>query len=161
MRVGLSPLAKREPVTSIDLQSGAPPRWSDAVEGIVWLPRLAAKVRAHDAGTLGTYLLGQSPIDDEFLRAAQLSYADLVAIVRASPDDASILAAIGARSPGAVERLRLWSLEMPVRRRTFMRVLDLDDGYARPVWMNVPVVVFNVLMTPLIALARKVRPLRA
>ncbi len=84
--------------------------------GIVWLPRLAAKVRAHDAGTLGTYLLGQSPVDDEFLRTAQLSYADFIAIVRAAPDDAGVLAAIGAASPGAIERLRLWSIEMPVRR---------------------------------------------
>ena len=146
---------------SPNLQHGAPPRWSDAVDGIIWLPRLAAKVRAYDAGTLGTYVLGQSPIDDEFLRVVQLRYADVIAIVRASADDAAVLAAIGAKSPGAIERLRLWSLEMPVRRRTFMRVLDLDDGYDRPAWLNLPVVVGNALMAPLIALARRVRPLKA
>lgn len=138
-----------------------PPRWSDAVAGIVWLPRLAAKVRAHDSGTLGSYLLGQSPIDDEFLKAAQLQYADFIAIVRASSDDAAVLAGIGAASPGAVERLRLWSLEMPVRRRTFMRMLDLDDGYDRPGWMNVPVALVGAALVPLIALARRVRPLKA
>jgi hypothetical protein len=145
----------------MDLQSGSPPRWSDAVEGIVWLPRLAAKVRAHDAGTLGMYLLGQSPVDDEFLKAAQLNYAAFIAIVRNAPDDAAVLAGIGAASPEAIDRLRLWSLEMPVRRRTMMRVLDLDDGYDRPAWLNGPVAVGNTLLAPLIGLARKVRPLKA
>jgi Domain of unknown function (DUF5069) len=148
-------------MTSPNFRNGAPPRWSDAVDGIVWLPRLAAKVRAHDAGTLGSYLLGQSPIDDEFLKAAQLRYADFIAIVRASSDDGAVLAALGAASPGAVERLRLWSLEMPVRRRTFMWMLDLDDGYGRPGWMSAPVALFNAVLVPLIALARKVRPLKA
>ena len=124
-----------------DLQRGFPPRWSNAVEGIVWLPRLAAKVRAHDAGTLGTYLLGQSPIDDEFLKAAQLSYADFIAIVRASSDNAAVLAGVGAASPGAVDRLRLWSLEMPVRRGS-------RDASPFPDF-------------PLIGLLRKVRPLKA
>jgi Domain of unknown function (DUF5069) len=148
-------------MTSTDLKSGSPPRWSDAVDGIVWLPRLAAKVRAHDAGTLGAYLLGQSPADDEFLKTAQLQYADFIAIVRASADDAAVLVAIGAASPGAIERLRLWSLEMPVRRRTFLRLLDINDGYDRPAWLNAPVVLCNLLLAPLIVLARKVRPLKA
>jgi hypothetical protein len=137
-------------MNSIDLQRGAPPRWSDAIEGIAWLPRLAAKVRAHDAGTLGSYLLGQSPVDDEF-----------IAIVRTAPDDAAVLAAIGAASPGAIDRLRLWSMEMPVRRGLMMRMLDIDDGYDRPAWLTVPVVAGNALLGPLVALARKVRPLKA
>ncbi|HEY5349577.1 MAG TPA: DUF5069 domain-containing protein [Candidatus Lustribacter sp.] len=148
-------------MTSTDLQRGSPPRWRDAIEGIVWLPRLAAKVRAYDAGTLGTYLLGQSPIDDEFLRTAELRYADFIAIVRAAADDPAVLTAIGAGSPGAFERLRLWSIEMPVRRRTMLRLIDLDDGYDRPAWLNAPLAVGNALLAPLIALLRKVRPLKA
>jgi hypothetical protein len=144
-----------------DLKSGSPPRWSDAIEGVVWLPRLAAKVRAHDAGTLGSYLLGQSPVDDEFLKTAQLSYADFITIVRSSPDDAAVLAAVGAASPGAVDRLRLWSLEMPVRRGIMMRMLDIDDGYNRPGWLTLPVAAFNGLLCPLVALLRIVRPLKA
>jgi hypothetical protein len=147
-------------MNATDLQRGAPPRWSDAVDGIIWLPRLAAKVRARDAGMLGSYLLGQSPIDDEFLRAAQLDYAGFIGIVRATPDDASVLAAIDAISPGAVDRLRLWSLEMPVRRRTFMRVLDIDDGYDRPVWLNKLHALVSPLFGPLFVLLRKLRPLR-
>ncbi|MGA2395992.1 MAG: DUF5069 domain-containing protein [Candidatus Lustribacter sp.] len=143
-----------------DLARGAPPRWSDAVEGVVWLPRLAMKARAHDAGTLGYYLFGQSPVDDEFLKTAGVSYAEFLAIVRRSADDAAVLAALGEASPGAIERLRLWSLEMPVRRRIFMRMLDLDDGYQRPAWLNLPAAVAGAAVKPLIALARKVRPLK-
>jgi hypothetical protein len=148
-------------MTAPDLQNGPPPRWSDAVEGVVWLPRLAAKVRAYDAGTLGTYLLGQSPIDDEFLRAAQLRYRDFIAIVRAAGGDAEVLAAIDAAAPGARERLRLWSLEMPVRLRAFMRLLDFDDGYDRPAWLTIPHAAASLLVPPLIGLLRRMRPLRA
>jgi hypothetical protein len=143
-----------------DLHNGPPPRWSDAVEGIIWLPRLAAKVRAYDAGTLGAYLLGQSPIDDEFLRAAQLCYRDFIAIVRAAADDAAVLAAIDAASPGALERLRLWSIEMPVRLGTFMRLLDFDDGYDRPAWLAIPHAVAGLLVPPLMAFVRRLRPLK-
>jgi hypothetical protein len=144
-----------------DLARGAPPRWNDAVEGIVWLPRLAAKVRAHDAGTLGTYLLGQSPIDDEFLKIARLKYAEFIAIVRAAADDAAVLAAIGEKTPGTIDCLRLWSLEMPVRRRFTLHVIDLDDGYGRPAWLDVPLALGNALFTPLVALLRRLRPLNA
>ncbi len=102
------------------------------------------------------------PVDDEFLKTAQLSYAQLIAIVRASADDAAVLAGIAAASPAAIERLRLWSLEMPVRRRTMMKLLDLDDGYDRPAWLNVPIAAVNAaFLTPLIGLARIVRPLKA
>jgi hypothetical protein len=145
----------------IDFERGAPPRWNEAIDGVIWLPRLAAKVRAHDAGTLGTYLLGQSPTDDEFLRAAQLDYAGFIAIVRASDCDAAVLTAIDAASPGAADRLKLWTLEMPVRKRTSMRLLDIDDGYDRPVWLNAIHKVLSPLIVPLIALLRILRPLRA
>jgi hypothetical protein len=148
-------------MNATDLQRGAPPRWSDAVDGIIWLPRLATKVRAHDAGMLGTYLLGQSPIDDEFLRAAQLDYASFIAIVRASDDDAAILAAIGATSSGAIDRLKLWSLEMPVRKRIEMKLLDLDDGYDRPAWFEAIHKVVSPAFVPLVAVLRILRPLRA
>jgi hypothetical protein len=148
-------------MTAPDLRNGPPPRWSDAVEGIVWLPRLAAKTRAYAADTLGTYLLGQSPIDDEFLRAAHLRYREFIAIVRSAADDAEVLAAIEAAAPGARERLRLWSIEMPVRLAPFMRLLDFDDGYDRPAWLALPHAAAALLVPPLIALLRRIRPLRA
>jgi hypothetical protein len=148
-------------MNATDLQRGAPPRWSDAVDGIIWLPRLAAKVRAHDAGTLGSYLLGQSPIDDEFLRAAQLDYAHFIAIVRAARSDADVLAAIAAASPEAPDRLRLWSIEMPVRLHPLFRLLDIDDGYDRPRWLSPLLALTSPLAVPLVVVWRKLRPLRA
>jgi hypothetical protein len=42
-----------------------------------------------------------------------------------------------------------------------MRMLDIDDGYDRPAWLTLPVAAGNALLAPLIALARKVRPLKA
>ena len=142
-----------------DLRTSPPPRWSEATDGIVWLPRFTAKVRAYDAGTLGTYLLGQSPVDDEFLRAAHIGYRTLVEVVREKADDRAVLAEIEARAPGATDRLRLWSIEMPVRRRMHMRVLDADDGYDRPDWMRVPQKIVNPILALLVKLLRKWRPL--
>jgi hypothetical protein len=40
-------------------------------------------------------------------------------------------------------------------------LIDLDDGYDRPAWLNAPLAVGNALLAPLIALLRKVRPLKA
>jgi len=143
-----------------DLRTSPPPRWSVATGGVVWLARFAAKVRAHDAGTLGMYLLGQSPVDDEFLGSARIDYRTFMEIVRAAPDAPSVLAEIEARSPGATERLRLWSTEMPVRRRLHLHVLDLDDGVGRPGWLTIPHRLFNVALAPLVALLRVLRPLK-
>lgn len=143
-----------------DLRAVPPPRWSDATDGVAWLPRFAAKVRAHDAGTLGTYLLGQSPVDDEFLAVAHLDYGSFIEIVRSAPDDAGVLAGVEARSPGATRRLQLWSTEMPVRRRLHMRVLNLDDGYGRLPWMSLPQALANAIFVPLAMLLRAVRPLK-
>jgi hypothetical protein len=143
-----------------DLRTGPPPRWNVAVDGVIWLPRLAAKIRAYDAGTLGAYLVGQSPIDDEFLRAARLTYGDLIAIVRASAGDAEVLATIDVQRMGARERLRAWSQEMPVRLGAFMRVLDFDDGYDRPDWLEPVHRAVAPLVTPLVDVIRAIRPLK-
>jgi hypothetical protein len=143
-----------------DLRAGPPPRWNVAVEGVIWLPRLAAKVRAHDAGTLGSYLLGQSPIDDEFLRAARLTYGDLIGMVRATGDDAELLALIEAQRTGARERLRAWSQEVQVRLGVFMRVLDFDDGYERPAWLEPVHRTITPLADSFVDVLRKLRPLK-
>ena len=144
-----------------DLRVTPPPRWSAATGGVIWLTRFAAKVRAHDAGTLGTYLLGQSPIDDEFLAAAQLDYPSFMAIVRDATDDASVLAAIEARAPGATGRLQLWSTEMPVRRRLHIHMLDLDDGYERSQWFTLLRGAAAAIFVPLVHLLRALRPLKS
>lgn len=144
-----------------DLRAGPPPRWNEQTDGIVWLARFAAKVRARDAGMLGLYLLGQSPVDDEFLAAACIDYRTFIELVRVAPDTRAVLDGIEFRAPGATERLRLWSTEMPARRRLHLHVLDLDDGFGRPAWMTLPHRAFNAALVPLVALARVVRPLKA
>jgi hypothetical protein len=53
------------------------------------------------------------------------------------------------------------SLEMPVRRTTYLRVLDIDDGYDRPAWLNTIHKVASPAFVPLCAVLRAVRPLRA
>ncbi len=146
---------------TLDLRTGPPPRWNVATGGVVWLARFAAKVRAYDAGMLGTYLLGQSPVDDEFLAAARIDYHTFIEIVRAAPDAPALLAEIERRAPGATERLRLWSTEMPVRRRLHMHVLDLDDGIGRPAWMTLPHRAINAGFALLVAVLRVLRPLKA
>lgn len=159
MRVGLSTGAKREAMIAPDLRTGPPPRWNVAVDGVIWLPRLAAKARACDAGTLGRYLYGQSPVDDAFLKRAGLDYAGFLAIVRAQPDDAGVLAAIEAASPGATERLRRWSTAVPHKQSWFMVVLDADEGHLRPSpLLTVARAVGNVAFVPVLAILRTLRP---
>ena len=148
-------------MAALDLRTGPPPRWNVTTDGVVWLARFVAKVQAYDAGTLGTYLLGQSPVDDEFLAAARIDYRTFIEIVRAAPDAAAVLAGLESRAPGAAERLRLWSTEMPVRRRLHMFALDLDDGVERPTWLTLPHRALNAAFVPLVAVLRALRPLKA
>ncbi|MGB8266977.1 MAG: DUF5069 domain-containing protein [Candidatus Velthaea sp.] len=112
-----------------DLRTGPPRRWNVAVDGIVWLPRLIDKARAHQAGTLGSYLYGQSPIDDGLLARVGLSYPEFLRLATAAPSDAAVLAALEARVPGATERLQRWSRHLIAKRGAVLAVLDWDDGY--------------------------------
>ncbi len=113
-----------------DLRTGPPPRWSETVDGVAWLPRFAAKARAYDAGTLGMYLYGQSPVDDAFLKRAEIDYDAFLEIVRSAPDDAAVLAEIDRRTPGAADWLRRWSSEkLPAAFGWLLAALDVDDGY--------------------------------
>jgi hypothetical protein len=112
----------------IDLAKAPPRRWSDAVDGIFWLPRLIDKARAYEAGTLGDYFFGQSPVDGSFLKAAGVGYADIIAAVRAAPDDAGVLAFIETRAPGATQRLRAWCANPPPVAKFTFGLIDADEG---------------------------------
>ena len=113
-----------------DLSANAPRRWSEELGGIRWLPRLIDKARAAMAGSLGDYLYGQSPIDRGLLRALGLKYRDFTAIVRAAgDDDDAVLAALQKRVPEGVERAREWSERLPMRHRSLLFLIDLDDGH--------------------------------
>jgi hypothetical protein len=158
------PFKRREarPMIVPDLRTGPPRRWNAAIDGVLWLPRLADKARACDAGTLGGYLYGQSPMDDSFLRRAGLDYAGFMEIARMAPDDAAVLTAIEAASPGATERLRRWSVALPRKQRWFLIVLDMDEGHAgEPAgWKNALRVAGNAAFAPLRAILRLVRPVK-
>ena len=159
MRVGLSTGAKREAMIAPDLRTSPPPRWNVAIDGVLWLPRLAAKARACDAGTLGNYLYGQSPVDDSFLRRAGMDYAGFMAIVRAQPDDAGVLAAIEAATPGATARLGRWSEALPRKQMWFLYILDADEGHVAPsAFLTVGRKIGNMAFLPVLALLRAVRP---
>jgi hypothetical protein len=161
MRVGLSTGAKREAMIAPDLHTSPPPRWNIAIDGVLWLPRLAAKARACDAGTLGNYLYGQSPVDDSFLKRAGLDYAGFMAIVRAQPDDAGVLAAIEAATPGATARLQRWSVALPRKQMWFLVVLDADEGHVAPSpFVTLARTIGNAVYLPVAALLRAVRPVR-
>lgn len=114
-----------------DLRVSAPRRWSDELGGIRWLPRIIDKARAAMKGTLGDYLYGESPTDRAFLRALGLSYKEFTQIVRkAGDDDAMVLQMLQERTPEGLELARRWSERLEERHRTFLYLVDLDDGYA-------------------------------
>lgn len=88
------------------------------------------KARAALKGTLGDYLYGQSPMDRGLLRALGISYKDFTGIVReAGDDDQRVLALLEERCPDGMTLARRWSDLLP-RRRAFLFIIDLDDGYA-------------------------------
>jgi predicted PurR-regulated permease PerM len=114
---------------ALDLRTTAPRRWSDELGGIRWLPRMIDKARAAMKGTLGDYLYGQSPMDRSLLRAIGISYKDFTRIVRESHgDDDLVLEKLETASPDRLQLARRWSDHLP-RRRFFLFILDLDDGY--------------------------------
>ena len=112
-----------------DLRLGPPRRWNVEIDGIAWLPRLIDKTRAALAGTLGTYLYGQSPIDRQLLTSLQIRYRDFSEIVRSAASDQAVVEALAARDPQALDRARAWTVRLPNQWRTFLVLLDVDDGY--------------------------------
>jgi len=115
-----------------DLRVEPPRRWNERIEGIPWVPRLIDKARAAQAGTLGTYLFGQSPTDGSCLRALGLRHRDLAALVRQYASDEEVIAAIAQRNPLAIERGKAWGTRYCRKYAWFFFLLDLDDGYAHP-----------------------------
>jgi hypothetical protein len=126
-------------MTVRDLRAGPPRRWSEQVSGICWLPRLIDKARAAQAGCLGDYLYGQSPMDHGLLRVLGLSHRGFAEIVASAPGDDAVVAAIAQRDPAAIERARAWSARLPIEHRLFFWFVDVDDGYRGSRWLHGPV----------------------
>lgn len=122
---------------ALDLRTGAPRRWSENIEGIVWLPRLIDKTRAAQAGTLGPYLFGQSPVDRSLLHTFGIGHAEFARIVAQSPDDGAVIAALAALRPDSLERARAWGAGLRRKHAWFLFALDVDDGYAGGFWKAV------------------------
>lgn len=143
-----------------DLRVQPPRRWNVAIDGVIWLPRLIDKCRAAQAGTLGTYLYGQSPVDDALLRKAGLDYAAFSEIVRDNSafDDGAVLAAIERAVPGATERLRAWGTKLAAKRAPFLAVIDLDDGIDCTGWKKAARWLGNLIFPLVVAILRRQRP---
>jgi hypothetical protein len=112
-----------------DLRVRPPRRSSDELGGIRWLPRIIDKLRAARAGTLGPYILCQSPMDRWLLQQLGLSHDDLAEIIAASQDDDGVLVALSARDPQGIERARRWSDRIAKSHRLYFWFVDVDDGY--------------------------------
>ena len=109
--------------------AAVPRRWTVEIDGIRWLPRLIDKARMRERGQLGSYLLGHSPVDRAFLKRAGLTTEEFAAIVRASPDDDAVLAALRAHAGWNESSLRRWSARFPETYRMLIPVWDMDEGY--------------------------------
>lgn len=143
-----------------DLRQEPPRRWSESLGQIRWLPRLIDKTRAALAGRLGDYLFGQSPMDRGLLRALGIGHREFARIVRDSPGDADVLAALQARVPEGVRSARAWSENLSRRHPLFLFIVDLDDGYLGGGWKLLRAPIRLVAMS-LARAAKRIWPSRA
>jgi hypothetical protein len=121
----------------MDLGQHPPRRWSDTLAGMIWLPRLIDKVRAFQAGTLGTYAY-PSALDQSFMRRFQLTPAYIEPLVRGTSSDDAIGATIRAHTGLADEEIARRCAIFRKKYRFAFAVLDRDDGYVRGVGYPLP-----------------------
>jgi hypothetical protein len=121
----------------MNLGQRPPRRWSETLAGMIWLPRLIDKVRAFQAGTLGTYAY-PSALDQSFMRRFQLTPAFIEPLVRETASDDVIAATLR-------QHLRLTDEEVARRCAVFREkyrlafsILDRDDGYVRGLGYPIP-----------------------
>lgn len=144
-------------MTTSPTPSAIPRRWSVEIDGIRWLPRMIDKARMSAAGALGTYLMGHSPVDKALLDRLGIGTGAFVDLVRAAPDDASVLAALRARAFDE-PRVRRWSERFPVTYKRFIVLWDLDEGYRTPTALQrVGIAMFRPVEAAAMALVRTIR----
>lgn len=135
-----------------------PRRWNVEVDGIKWLPRLCDKARMSRAGTLGTYLVGHSPVDYALLTRLGITTDEFVEIANTQPDDMSVLSALRARGFDEA-RVRRWSGRFETSYRVFIPAWDIDEGYVKPNAIVRTLLPFaHAIEGPAMSLLRKVRP---
>jgi len=136
-----------------------PRRWNTEVEGIKWIPRLTDKARMSIAGTLGTYLIGHSPVDFALLKRLNMTTEAFVALAAATTNDAEVLAALRARGFDEAS-VRRWSDRFESSYRVYIPLWDLDEGYVAPSTLQKLLLPFmRAIEGPAMDLVRKVRPL--
>ena len=134
-----------------------PRRWSETVDGILWLPRMIDKARMQQQGQLGIYLLGHSPVDASLMKRLNVTTAEFETIVKTSADDAAALVALRQRGFDEA-RVRRWSERFPRTFRWFIPIWDVDEGYIKPNLMNrLGLMLIRALEWPTSALVRTFR----
>ena len=132
-----------------------PRRWSTEVDGIKWLPRMIDKARMREAGVLGSYLLGHSPVDRSLLGRLGMSTDEFAALACRCADDQAALAALRTRGFDEA-RVRKWSEGFETRFKAYIPLWDLDEGYREPKAYEKPMMALaRVIEGPLMGLARK------
>jgi hypothetical protein len=111
--------------------SAAPRRWSEAVEGIRWLPRMIDKARMRHEGTLGAYLLGNSPVDRALMRRLDITTEQFAALVAVQPDDRAVLEALRQRGFDET-KVRRWSERFERTYGLLIHLWDVDEGHVAP-----------------------------
>jgi hypothetical protein len=135
-----------------------PRRWDAEIDGIRWLPRMIDKARMRSSGTLGAYLIGNSPVDRALLKRLAIATDDFVRIASEEVDDAGVLAALRRRGFDEA-RVRRWSQRFERTYRLYIRLWDIDEGYAPPNAIERPILaLFQAVERPLMALFRLVSP---
>ena len=121
----------------MDLSRNPPRRWSDALGGMIWLPRLLDKFRAYQAGTLGAYAY-PSALDQSFMRRFKLSPALFELLVREAGTDDAIAAAIRRHINLSDQDIAARCDEFRKKYRFAFAVLDRDDGYVSGIGYPIP-----------------------
>jgi hypothetical protein len=136
-----------------------PRRWNVEIDGIRWLPRMIDKARMSEAGTLGSYLIGHSPVDKALLVRLGITTDEFVRTVAAEPDDARVLAALKAKRGYDDARVRRWSDRFDRTYRWLIRLWDIDEGYVRPSLLErAALALYRIIERPTSALFRKFSP---
>jgi hypothetical protein len=135
-----------------------PRRWNVEVDGICWLPRMADKARMREAGTLGAYLMGHSPVDKALLQRLGTTTDEFVAIATSQPDDVSLLAALRERGFDEAS-VRRWCANFTKNYASLIPLWDMDEGYrAQNGFTRPAIAIVKFIEAPLMSAFRKISP---
>jgi hypothetical protein len=117
---------------------------------------MADKARMRESGTLGSYLMGHSPVDKALLERLGTTTDEFVAIAIAQPSDESLLGALRERGFDEA-RVRRWCANFTKNYASLIPLWDMDEGYretnafARPAFALV-----KFIEAPLMSAFRKI-----